>query len=449
MDWKKVGGVSLSALMVVAAFPPLAWWPLALFAWWPLIWSIDGLEGRTAFRLGLWHGFLVWAGTLSWLWHLFGPASVGLWLIFALFTAFWALFYTWGRSWRPGWRVLAGAVLWVGIEYFRSELFVLKFPWITPGTALPPGLLTPICGVYGVSFLVLLVAGFSQWNRPLAAFCALALGASVLGGRLKSSEESAQELSVALVQSESLFYEDYLERSQVLAGEFDVIVWPEYALDFDPRHHPKVERDLAALLRGKTRLLVFGARQDEPDGAWRNTSFAYGREGVLGTHVKNHPVHFFDDGVAGERAEAVSSPLGGFGMPICFDNDYQDVVRRMTRDGAACFFVPSMDGAHWSAREHEQHGMLFRHRAAENGRWMAVASTSGVTQIIDEHGRVRERLPLMAEGVLRGKLELRSGLTFYQRAGWLCGPVFAGAVPLLLAALAWSRYRDRRKQERA
>jgi apolipoprotein N-acyltransferase len=45
-----------------------------------------------------------------------------------------------------------------------------------------------------------------------------------------------------------------------------------------------------------------------------------------------------------------------------------------------------MDAKDWSARQHEQHGMLFRNRAAKNGRRMAAAATSGVTKIIDSHG---------------------------------------------------------------
>jgi len=41
-----------------------------------------------------------------------------------------------------------------------------------------------------------------------------------------------------------------------------------------------------------------------------------------------------------------------------------------------------------------QHAGMFRHRALENGRWMAVASTSGRTQVIDPHGVVRAELPI-------------------------------------------------------
>ena len=82
-----------------------------------------------------------------------------------------------------------------------------------------------------------------------------------------------------------------------------------------------------------------------------------------------------------------------------------------------------MDAKKWTARQHEQHAQLFRHRAAENGRSLAVASSSGVTQIIDPRGHVRARLPNMTEEVLTGFLTPQSHLTFFQLAGWLFGPV--------------------------
>jgi len=89
----------------------------------------------------------------------------------------------------------------------------------------------------------------------------------------------------------------------------------------------------------------------------------------------------------------------------------------MTAGGAEFFLIPSLDAMAWSARQHEQHGVLFRHRAAGNGRWLVVASSSGVTQIIDSRGRVRDRLPLMDEGVLVGEIGRENHQTIFQHEG--------------------------------
>ena len=86
----------------------------------------------------------------------------------------------------------------------------------------------------------------------------------------------------------------------------------------------------------------------------------------------------------------------------------------LTQRGASFFLVPSMDAGSWTDRQHEQHARLFRHRAAESGRWFAVAATSGVSQIVDPQGRVRGRLPTMEDGVLLGSVVPRTEQTLYR-----------------------------------
>ena len=52
-------------------------------------------------------------------------------------------------------------VVWTGVEYFRSELYYLKFSWFNIGYALPvqlSGWRWIHLGMYGVGFLVLCLA---------------------------------------------------------------------------------------------------------------------------------------------------------------------------------------------------------------------------------------------------------------------------------------------------
>jgi apolipoprotein N-acyltransferase len=93
-----------------------------------------------------------------------------------------------------------------------------------------------------------------------------------------------------------------------------------------------------------------------------------------------------------------------------------------------------MDAASWTARQHLQHAELARHRAAENGRWFVVSSSSGLTQVIDPHGRRIAQLPLFDPGVLVAQVGKRSDLTFYTRLGWLIGPTCTVLSVLLLVA---------------
>lgn len=98
------------------------------------------------------------------------------------------------------------------------------------------------------------------------------------------------------------------------------------------------------------------------------------------------------------------------------------------------WFWLSMDAAGWSVRQHWQHAEQFRHRAAENGRWMVVASSSGITQIIAADGARVSALAPMDPGELYGELGRSRELTPFTRGGWLFGPLcLAGALMLVLA----------------
>ena len=116
-----------------------------------------------------------------------------------------------------------------------------------------------------------------------------------------------------------------------------------------------------------------------------------------------------------------------------------------------------MDAAHWTARQHLQHGELFRHRAAETGKWMVISATSGLTQVIDPNGRRRGQLPMYQEdgltpheGALLASVDLAPGKTPYTRFGWLLGPTCAIATAAFVLFLSIEqRIKRPRKGEKA
>jgi len=130
-------------------------------------------------------------------------------------------------------------------------------------------------------------------------------------------------------------------------------------------------------------------------------------------------VHFFDDGIAGEKFDPHHTKLGRFSTPVCFDCDYTAVTRQMVRLGAEFLVAPTFDAAGWSANQHLQHALLFRLRAAEMRRWIACAASSGVSQIIDPHGNVHHSLPPLEEGTVTGRIGRETGETFFVRIGWI------------------------------
>jgi len=89
----------------------------------------------------------------------------------------------------------------------------------------------------------------------------------------------------------------------------------------------------------------------------------------------------------------------------------------------------------------EQHLLISRLRAVENGRWVVHAALSGISGFVSPSGEVTARTQLFEPAVLRGDVPRRSGRTIYNRiGGWLPLAYFLGAA---LAFVAPRRARRR------
>lgn len=444
--------VLISAVTFAVSFPPIVKWggATAFASLVLLLQALRGVEARTARALGFLWGMVAYGISLSWFWNLFPIFSIALWAVLALFVACFAWMQSLAdRRGIAGWRwVVFAAVNWSGWEFIRAELFPLKFPWITPGVSMGPNLFLPWTGVYGMTALMVLLAAVvasrpSQY-RAGAWFIGGVLSLCVLG--FVSPEvriDPARSVHVAAVQDESVSMDRYVQHTADLPRDTQVIVWPEYSLPYDVRSNKRDFNTLRDICRERHAVLVVGTHTILKDQkAWFNTALTLNESGVLGEHYKAHPVHFFNDGTAGVTALPVQTPLGAMGTPICFDCDYEGIVRRMTAAGAEWFAVPSMDAESWSAREHLQHAALFRLRACENGRWMVVASSSGVSQIIDPSGRVHGELAPMVVDTLVGELQRETRLTFYTRWGWVTPWILLSAAVICWVALFLRRGRQ-------
>ncbi len=421
----RCGLAVVSGAAVAAAFPPLGMRALVFPGIAGLLLALRGLSGTRARTVGFLHGMTAYAFGLSWLYHIFGGVVVVLWMVLAAFTALFAEMQ--GRAQLRGWIgwkwAIFTAVNWCGWEFIRAELFPLKFPWMTAGLALGPNALLPWIGVYGVSLFVVLTAALFTLRklRPMVAMLGLLMSMVLLSSRLPIPlSDDPATLEVAGVQLENHSLTDFLAATRNLQPGVRHVVWPEYAAPFDIRASKRDWESLQQLCKECDITLTLGT-QARPGGGdlWRNIALTLDPTGFLGEHTKVHTVHFFDDGTPGTTALPVATSHGKVGTPICFDCDYEGVVRKMAAAGAECFLVPLMDAESWTARQHDHHAELFSIRASENGRWMFTCGTSGVSQLIDAHGQVHNRLPTMEQGVLSGRLRRETGLTIYTRFGWL------------------------------
>ncbi|MES2922990.1 MAG: nitrilase-related carbon-nitrogen hydrolase [Verrucomicrobiota bacterium] len=421
----RCGLAVLSGATYAMAYPPLGWRWLVIPGLAGLLVALRGQSGTRARAIGFLHGMTAYGLGLSWLIQVFGGVAVALWCVLAAFTALFAEMQS-RASLRgvSGWNFAIFTTLnWCGWEFIRAELFPLKFPWMTAGLAIGPNALLPWIGVYGAGTLVVLAATLlvmRKWKSAATGLGVLVLTVVLLPRCPEPSANDAHAVKVAGVQLENVSLTEYLAGTKQLPPGIQHVVWPEYSVPYDLLANKRDLNLVQNLCRERGITLTLGTQSRPIEGdVWRNIALTLDPTGIRGQHTKVHTVHFFDDGIPGTTALPVLTNHGKVGTPICFDCDYEGVVRGMTAAGAEFFVAPTMDAEKWTARQHDQHAELFRIRACENGRWMFVVATSGVSQLIDPNGHIHARLAPLQQGTISGTLRRETRLTFYTRFGWL------------------------------
>ena len=423
-----------AALLFALGEPPRLYWAATFAGLVLLLCALRDLSPRFAFWIATATGTLICGLSVPWFRTIFsGATPFALFVVFGLFYGLFAAgsAFIAPRFVSPWPRAFWISSSWVAVEFYRCEWFALRFPWVTPGVALGPTWLTPLVGVYGQSFIAVLTAAYFCERKTRNAGIVLAVALMLLVSLRPPPVAPLKPLRVALVQFEDEDFDTQFALTRAATNSPQLVVWPEGAifggLWYD---HKGPFSKLSANAKASNVVFTIGCRTEFGNGErdWFNTALTFDGTGVLGEHHKNRPVHLFNDGKPGTNAVAIATPLGKIGTPICFDCDFTEITRRMARDGAEFFAVPARDAAQWGPLQRVQHAQFFRLRAAECGRWFAVAMSSGITQIIDPHGNTRAALPPFQPGVLCGEIGREHSQTFYIAYGWL--------LPWLLTAIA-------------
>ncbi|MCW3054321.1 MAG: lnt [Chthonomonadales bacterium] len=424
---------------------------------------LQDMTPRQAAYIGQAFGTTLAACALRWLWDMFGPAALSLWAIIGAFTAVTCALTVWLRA-----RLLPHvpfplllAVVWTGIEYFRSEPMALNFGWLGVGYPLIdsplPARIAGILGSYGISFLVVAGCAYAAMGqRPrLIALRLIPLLLLLLPfPRPLAAPDPAQAFHVRLVQANSEDDETLFRLSQSPANPNpQLLVWPELSFYSDPRPndklwkpgkdpHEKGWQKLRALALDHHFYFLFGAKDESratTESDFRNTAFLLDPQAdLVGKHVKNHTVHFTKDGVAGTDAHVFPTPFGSFGVGICFDLDYPDVARRLVNNGAESLIVPSNNPLNWGPVQHAQHKQVFQMRAAECDRWLATADIAGNTFLVAPTGQIVRSVPNADPTTLDisvGRLQTHN---LFVRGGWRFGQL---CLLFLSIGVAWAALR--------
>lgn len=377
---------------------------------------------RQCFYTGLAVGFACFAPQLECFWRIFGPAAIALWLVLAFWIGlFLALAHGALARLGPKRGALLIPFLWTGLEYFRSELYYLKFSWLNTGYAFAD-LLLPVAfplGMYGLGFVALFGAtllsirpttpttNFS-WQQTLGIMMIigfLAQGACsfivlhvpapdfVLAGvqlEFPNEKDILKSLNHALLRHPQLVQSNAFFRSH---PNLDLVVLPEYTLEGEPN------AALKDWCRRNQKFLIVGGKDHSPGSNYFNTAFVISTNGeVVFKQVKSVPIQFFKDGLPATEQKVWDSPWGKIGICICYDLSYTRVTDELVRQGAQMLIVPTMDVADWGRHQHELHARVAPVRAVEYGIPIFRVASSGISQGVARSGGVQASAPFEGDG---------------------------------------------------
>jgi len=516
MEWRSLGLAFLSGIFLILIFPKFNLSFLAWVALVPLLLALEGRNLRDSFNLGFLTGLISFVGILYWIVPTIVSSGesgllglVSLVLLSGYLSIYCALFCTIFRyaSVKITHNTLAllfAPALWVSLELLRAYLFS-GFPWALLGYSqwnfTPLIQISEFTGVYGVSFLIVMVNGalieagrsFARSRREeglserKAGKSALFLGVTLLvfvlcltyglvtiyrepfaGGEAPGEEKSRSR--IALVQGsidqymkwdkkyEELIKDTYGELVEMASREKpQLIVWPETALPGYLKRDRQLQKWVENVV-GQTNAYHIIGSPEYRENAYYNAAFLISPKGeILGEYDKIHLVPFGEmvpfrpilsrfinvlnglgDFSPSRERKLLRTPFGNFAVLICWEGIFPHLVRKFVKDGAD--YLTNITNDAWFLRTAApfQHFIASVFRAVENRASVVRVANTGVSGFIDQYGRVIKKTEIFQKDYLNSSVSRRTRQTFYTSYG----DIFAYlCVALSISLIAWRRFK--------
>ncbi|MFW6249761.1 MAG: apolipoprotein N-acyltransferase [Alkalispirochaetaceae bacterium] len=437
------------------------------------------------FWLAFFQDFSVWT---------LGGTTLGYLVYNAILFGFLGLIRGRSRAYRP----FLFAMVWVGYEYLKSVGF-LGYPWGLAAytySAHPILLqISEVTGVWGITAAVLVVNATlgeglisllqrdRYWALRLFAIAAAVPVLLAAYGLYAFSRSHPVERKVGLLLIQQNVdswapgnFEAALEKAQRLSdkgleeapAEVDLVVWSETSLRRPYESwrgfygQTPAGRPFAQFLSEIDTPLLTGAPLPTETGHMNGALLIAPDGSVLGRYGKQQLVPFAErvpfwelDSVSsffrryiglqavwvpGSSPAPLEVPVKDgeplpLGAPICFEDAFSGVVRKMVLAGARG--LVNLTNNSWSRNESAQvqHLAAARFRSIEYRIALARSTNSGVTTLVDIFGRETRSLPMFEAGFLHVRLPIYEevGRTPYTYLGpWLPYLALLGTALLLL-----------------
>jgi apolipoprotein N-acyltransferase len=516
--WGAAALAAVSGLLLTAAFPPMNLWPLALVGLLPLIYLARRFPPRRALVAGLIWGMALFSGLMYWLFVVFSvygglswPLSVATLAVFAFYlggyAAIWACLLSWWGP-KPWALLIAGPLIWVGLEWLRSQIFtgIIWLPYSMGLTgSLPLIQSLEFWSTTGLSLILVLVncllavavlpgmrrGGFGRGQAAAILALIVILAGGWLWGshrleQVTAAQKAAPQLTVSVVQGNiplnqlwnrrlrPLVLQRLMDLTDKAAAQVPqrpwLVVWPESAAPFYFLRNAKTSQPVLDYAKQKDIHLLLGALgvvekgerlqvsnriwMLDPDGT-PNGYYDKVRLVPFGEYVPWQPLLFFvravaqigDDFAVGEIGKTLSMGGVGLGPVICYESIFPELARQQRLRGARLLINPTNDAWFGRTTAPYQHMAHLAFRAVENRMASARSANTGVSGFILPTGEQFQTTGLFVPAVETAQLPLMNESTFFSRHGETVGPVALAAALIMYLATWWRRRKNKENKD--
>lgn len=430
----------IAGLLVSGAFEPIGIWYFAVFGFILFLRTLTNSSRPilSSFIFGFFQNAVVlfWSGKY---------VGVLPWSLLALLQA---LFYLpVGFIYRKTHSLLFSCLGILALEEVRARFPFGGFGWTRIAFSQVQSPALPIVSLGGVLalsaftlFVAALLSRFSLRNflATLSLFLiALLLPSNPQGSgslNLLAIQGNTPEVGLGFNSRAKAVFNLHRDATREYAkGSYDAIIWPENAIDIDPRLYPEVAADITTLTQELSTPLIAGVVLRE-NGSPQNASILYSKDGLQESTYIKRGLTPFGEYIPLRKLAQMVSPLAknvkdflpgnkrvthkvaGFsvGPIICYEIILDDLVREMANNSQV-LIVQTNSATFAGTTESAQQLAITRIRAVEHSRDILSVSTVGISAFIDNNGRVLSQTVENTQDSLAGKLLPNDYRTFINR----------------------------------
>ena len=432
--------ILIAAFLASAAFEPIGLWYLSIFGF--ALYFRKLRNSARPISQSFLFGFALNAIVLHWSGKYVGAFP---WICLSLLQAIFYLPVGW--IFKRTNSLLWAAVALVATEELRSRLPFGGFGWTRIAFSQVESPALPIVAIGGVTALtVVTVIAAALLTRIRIRNILLLLAIFIASLTLPSNPQGSGSLNLLAIQgntpevglefnsrAKAVFNLHRDATKEFADGKFDAVIWPENAIDIDPRSNPEVSSDIRMLTNFLDAPLIAGVVQYE-DGTPQNASIMYSTDGSQSSVYIKRGLTPFGEYMPLRRIAEIVSPMAKsvvdfsagenrvthkvssfeLGPIICYEIIKDGLVRDMALNSQA-LIVQTNSATFANTAESAQQLAITRIRAVEHSREILSVSTIGISAFIDNNGNIVSQTPENKKDFLAGKLTMNQHRTLIDR----------------------------------